>query len=113
MVYSLIQPSLAGGEISPSLYGRVDLEKYQTSLRRCRNFIVRQFGGLDNRPGFRYLGSAKYADRTARLIPFQFSVSQTYALELGDYYFRVWSNGVLVTDGGGSPIEVATPWPAQ
>lgn len=111
MVYSLIQPSLAGGEISPSLYGRVDLEKYQTSLRRCRNFIVRQFGGLDNRPGFRYLGSAKYADRTARLIPFQFSVSQTYALELGDYYFRVWSNGVLVTDGGGSPIEVATPWP--
>lgn len=111
MAYSLIQPSLAGGEISPSLYGRVDLEKYQTSLRRCRNFIVRQFGGLDNRPGFRYLGSAKYADRTARLIPFQFSVSQTYALEVGDYYFRVWSNGALVTDDGGSPIEVATPWP--
>lgn len=111
MAYSLIQPSLAGGEISPSLYGRIDLEKYQTSLRRCRNFIVRQSGGLDNRPGFRYLGGAKYSDRTARLIPFQFSVSQTYALELGDYYFRVWSNGVLVTDVGGSPVEVATPWP--
>lgn len=111
MAYSLIQPSLAGGEISPSLYGRIDLEKYQTSLRRCRNFIVRQSGGLDNRPGFRYLGSAKYSDRTARLIPFQFSVSQTYALELGDFYFRVWSNGELVTDGGGSPVEVATPWP--
>ncbi|MDH8346277.1 hypothetical protein QIG64_28110, partial [Klebsiella pneumoniae] len=46
------------------------------------------------------------------LIPFQFSVSQTYALELGDHYFRVWSNGALVTDGGG-PVEVATPWPVS
>ena len=42
MAYSLVQPSLAGGEISPSLYGRIDLEKYQTSLRRCRNFIGSQ-----------------------------------------------------------------------
>lgn len=100
MAYSLVQPSLAGGEISPSLYGRIDLEKYQTSLRRCRNFIVRQSGGIENRPGFRFPGSAKYADRYCRLIPFQFSVSQTYALELGDHYFRVWSNGALVTDGG-------------
>ncbi|HBQ9339418.1 MULTISPECIES: hypothetical protein [Klebsiella] len=112
MAYSLVQPSLAGGEISPSLYGRIDLEKYQTSLRRCRNFIVRQSGGIENRPGFRFLGSAKYADRYCRLIPFQFSVSQTYALELGDHYFRVWSNGALVTDGG-SPVEVATPWPVS
>ena len=113
MAYSLIQPSLAGGEISPSLYGRTDLEKYQTSLRRCRNFIVRQSGGLDNRPGFRYLGNAKFPDRGARLIPFQFSVSQTYVLELGDFYFRVWSDGALITDGGGSPLEVATPWPVS
>lgn len=112
MAYSLVQPSLAGGEISPSLYGRIDLEKYQTSLRRCRNFIVRQSGGIENRPGFRFPGSAKYADRYCRLIPFQFSVSQTYALELGDHYFRVWSNGALVTDGG-SPVEVATPWPVS
>ena len=47
MTTSLIQPSFAGGEVSPSLYGRVDLEKYQTSLRRCRNFIVRQYGGRE------------------------------------------------------------------
>ena len=33
MAYSLVQPSLAGGEISPSLYGRIDLEKYQTALK--------------------------------------------------------------------------------
>jgi hypothetical protein len=56
---------LPGGEISPSLYGRIDLEKYQTSLRRCRNFIVRQSGGIENRPGFRFLGARNMQTVTA------------------------------------------------
>ena len=30
---------LLGGEIAPSLYGRVDMAKYATALRKCRNFI--------------------------------------------------------------------------
>lgn len=49
MAYSIIQPSFSGGEIAPSLYGRVDMAKYATALRKCRNFIVRQYGGAENR----------------------------------------------------------------
>jgi hypothetical protein len=112
MATSLIQPSLAGGEVSPTLYGRTDLEKYQSSLRKCRNFIVRQYGGVENRPGLRYIGNAKFSDRKSRLIPFQFSTTQTYILEFGDYYFRVWTNGAQVVSGG-SPVEVATPYPVS
>jgi hypothetical protein len=116
MTTSLIQPSFAGGEVSPSLYGRVDLEKYQTSLRRCRNFIVRQYGGVENRPGTRYVASAKYADRKCRLIPFQFNSEQTYVLEVGDQYFRVFMDGeqVIYSSGGsaGQPVDVPTPWAA-
>ncbi len=114
MAVSAMQASFAGGEISPNLYGRVDLERYASSLRRCRNFIVRQFGGVDNRPGFRFIGEAKYAGQTCRLIPFQFSVSQTFALEFGDKYMRVWSNGtqLVYTTGPsiGQPVEVVTPY---
>lgn len=116
MTTSLIQPSFAGGEVSPSLYGRVDLEKYQTSLRRCRNFIVRQYGGVENRPGTRYVAPAKYADRKCRLIPFQFNSEQTYVLEVGDQYFRVFMDGeqVVYSSGGsaGQPVDVTTPWAA-
>lgn len=116
MAISAMQPSFAGGEISPNLYGRVDLERYGNSLRRCRNFIVRQFGGIDNRSGFRYLGSAKNADQKCRLIPFQFSVDQTFALEFGDLYMRVWSNGEQVVYSSGSsagqPVEISTPYVA-
>ncbi|HID9280213.1 TPA: hypothetical protein ACXIZC_002789 [Serratia marcescens] len=114
MTTSLIQPSFAGGEVSPSLYGRVDLEKYQTSLRRCRNFIVRQYGGVENRPGTRYVAPAKYPDRKCRLIPFQFNSEQTYVLEVGDRYFRVFMDGeqVVYSSGGsaGQPVDVPTPW---
>ncbi|CAB1223472.1 hypothetical protein SFB10_3566 [Serratia liquefaciens] len=116
MTTSLIQPSFAGGEVSPSLYGRVDLEKYQTSLRRCRNFIVRQYGGVENRPGTRYVAPAKFPDRKCRLIPFQFNTEQTYVLEVGDHYFRVFMDGAQVVYSSGAsvgqPVDVATPWAA-
>lgn len=47
--YQLIQPSFAGGEIGPSLYGRIDMAKYRSIARKCDNFIVRQHGGVENR----------------------------------------------------------------
>lgn len=77
MAISWIQPSFAGGEIGPSLYGRIDMAKYQVALRKCDNFIVRQYGGVENRPGTRFVGAAKYPNRKCRLIPFQFSTVQT------------------------------------
>lgn len=104
----LVQPSFTGGEISPSLYARTDLERYASSLKTCRNFIVSSFGGVYNRPGFRYIAASK-ANQKVRLIPFQFNTTQTYVIELGANYARVYSNGFQVTSGG-TPVEIATPW---
>lgn len=116
MAVSAMQASFAGGEISPNLYGRVDLERYASSLRRCRNFVVRQFGGIDNRPGFRFIGESKFSGQASRLIPFQFSVSQTFCLEFGNLYVRIWSNGAPVVystgPNAGQPVEVVTPYVA-
>ena len=68
MAVSWIQPSFSGGEIAPSLYGRIDMAKYQVALRKCDNFIVRQYGGVENRPGTQFIAAAKYPDRKCRLI---------------------------------------------
>jgi hypothetical protein len=38
--------SFAAGEITPELYGRVDLTKYQTGLSRCLNFTILPHGPL-------------------------------------------------------------------
>ncbi len=114
MAYSIIQPSFSGGEIAPSLYGRIDLAKYSTALRKCENFLVRQYGGIENRPGTKFIAAAKYPNKKCRLIPFQFSTVQTYALEMGDKYMRVIKDGgqVLYADGEhkGEIFELTTPY---
>ncbi|WP_105668957.1 hypothetical protein [Cronobacter dublinensis] len=110
MPISWIQPSFAGGEIAPSLYGRIDMAKYQVALRRCSNFIVRQYGGVENRPGTQFIAATKYANKKCRLIPFQFSTVQTYALEFGDKYMRVFKDGGQVLSTSGAVYEIATPY---
>lgn len=102
----LIQPTFTGGELSPSLHGRVDIERYGNSLAKATNFIVRPTGGIVNRPGFQYLGDPA---GQCRLIPFLYSTSVAYVVELSNLKARFWANGALV-ESGGSPVEVVTPY---
>ena len=90
---TLAQLSFSGGEITPSLYGRVDQSKYQTGLRTLRNYIVMRHGGAQNRPGTGFIGEVKDSSKTVRMIPFIFNSEQTYVLEFGDEYMRVIRNG--------------------
>lgn len=106
---SLLQPSFSGGELAPSLYGRVDMDRYQISLKTLRNCIVMQYGGAQNRAGSKYLGATKNSTGNIRLIPFIFNQDQTYVLEVGDQYLRFWQDGAQL-ESGGLPYEVATPW---
>lgn len=91
---TIIQRSLSGGELVPALYSRVDLSKYQTGLRTLRNMFVMRHGGGTNRPGTMYLANAKYDDRACRIVPFVFSPTVTYQLEIGHFYIRPIRNGV-------------------
>lgn len=111
MAANLIQPSFAGGELSPSLYSRVDIARYGTSLRKNKNFIVRPYGGVDNRPGLQFISEVKASATTTRLIPFEYSSTIAYVIELGDEYARFIFQGAQV-ESGGSPVEIATPWSA-
>lgn len=95
---TLVQLSFSGGEITPSLYGRVDQSKYQTGLRALRNYIVMRHGGAQNRPGTEFMGEVKDSSKTVRLIPFIFNADQTYMLEFGDEYMRVIRNGAYQYD---------------
>lgn len=91
----VIQPSFTAGELSPSMYGRIDFARYYTGLKTCRNFIVRQYGGIVNRPGTKLVAETK-SSGAVRLIPFQFNTEQAYVLEFGDQYMRVHKDGATV-----------------
>ena len=60
--------SFAAGELSPQLFGRLDLGKFQTGVAKALNFIVTPQGPIDNRPGFAYVNKAKYENSRAALI---------------------------------------------
>lgn len=104
-----IQPSFAGGEYSPAIYPRVDLEKYKSGLRTAYNFIVHPQGGASNRCGFEYIASTKYSNSMSVAQEFIFSQDQAYALEFGHLYVRFFTDGAQLTSGG-TAYEVATPY---
>jgi hypothetical protein len=103
-VPSLIQRSLAGGIIGPELAGRADQAKYQTGLKDAINVIVQRYGGVTNRSGTRFVAETRHGDAyQCRIIKFVFNTEQTYVLEFGEQYMRVYRNG-------GAVIPDATAW---
>jgi len=87
-----ILTNFARGEFSPRLDGRTDIEQYQMSARTLENITVRSFGGASNRPGTYFVSEVKDSTKITRIIPFQFSTTQTYILELGDEYIRFYKD---------------------
>lgn len=110
---STIQNSFTGGELSPSLFGRTDLAKWQNGASTMRNFFGNYRGGASTRAGFAYVGTCKQSpgtngtDAPPRDIPFQFSINQGYVLEFGDQYMRVKSDGAYVIEDT-QDVESAT-----
>lgn len=107
--------AFSGGELSPFVDPRVDLEKYRSGCTELRNFIPNVFGGAFRRPGTIYLGEAKHPDKKSRLEKFEFSVTTTFIIEFGDFYARFWTTGPnpqLIEDpeNPGYPYEIITPW---
>lgn len=102
MGVAVIQPSFAAGEVSPNLYARVDLAKWHVGAALIRNCFIDYRGGLSSRPGSRFVGASKqvYGSGAPRLIPFQFSQTQTYVLEFGNQYIRFITNGGYILETG-------------
>ena len=95
-----VQRGFPGGEISPSLHARVDLARYQTGLKTCRNWIIRRDGAATTRPGSEFLSEVKDSTKKVKLIPFIFNNAQTYVLEFGHLYIRFYRAGAPILETG-------------
>ncbi len=102
------QVSFAAGEIAPALYGNVSLAKLHAAVTTGRNAIVSYRGGMYSRAGTAYVNRSKQpvTSPPPRLIKFQFNINQGYALELGDNYMRVYTNGQPIVEGPTTIIGV-------
>lgn len=96
MATNLIQTSFFGGELSPNLYGMVDLAKYKSSTSLMRNWYADYRGGASTRFGTKFVNQAKISSAPVRLIPFAASFNVGYVMEFGDHYIRFHNLGAPV-----------------
>lgn len=93
--------SFSAGEVSPYLYGRTDLVKYQTGAARLENLLVLPQGPVMKRRGTRYVMAV---DRHVRLVPFVFSRTDKVVMEFSDLLIRFIVNDAYVA------ATVVTPY---
>lgn len=103
-----LKPSFAGGELTPALYGRTDLQKYDVGAAVLENAIVLRYGGVTRRPGFRHVEQTA-ANKKARLIPFSYNAEQNYVIEFTDKKARIYANGEILKKNN-VIVEVTTPY---
>ena len=102
-----IQPSFAAGELTPSLYGRVDMAKYNVGLKICENFLIHPHGGVSRRPGTHYVATAA---GPCRLVPFIYNESVAYVIEISAGTMRFFRDAQLVGNLSGVPYSLAEIW---
>lgn len=102
-----VQTNFSSGELDPLLRARVDLPAHANGLEEATNVIVQPQGGVRRRPGTKYImslpnSSTPSAGNGTRLVPFEFSTSDSYMLCFTDSRMYVFKNGVqqLAINGG-------------
>ena len=106
---TLALTSFVSGELGAKLDGRTDFAKYNTGAKTLENFLIHPQGSATRRVGTQFIAEVKDSTKKTRLIPFEFSTVQTYVLEFGNQYMRVYKDKGQVQSGG-SAFELATPY---
>ena len=77
---TLALTSFIAGEFSPKLDGRTDFEKYSSGCKTLENMLVHPQGMASRRVGTQFISEIKTSSLKTRLIPFEFSTTQTLSL---------------------------------
>ena len=100
-----IQTNFSTGELDPLLRSRIDLAQYNNALAKATNVLVQPQGGIRRRPGLKHIAELPSAAADGvRLVPFEFSVDDSYMLCFTNNRMYVFKDGVQITDinGGGT-----------
>ena len=96
------QTNFSVGELDPLIRARTDLQQYQNALEEATNIIIQPQGGFKRRDGLKFIHDfgATYTD--FKVIPFEFSVDDSYLLVLVNQRIYIFKTGVLQTNINGS-----------
>lgn len=100
----MIRVAFNGGELSPQVQMRADLDVFQRGCSCVENFDIGQAGGVTRRRGFRRFCQAR--GKNSRVFDYVYSNAERYLVELSEWGVRVFApeSGELVWEGE-SPYE--------
>lgn len=102
------QTNFSVGELDPLLRARTDLSQYQNALEEATNVIIQPQGGLKRRDGLKFIHNFGGTFTSFKLIPFEFSVTDSYLLAVVTGRIYVFKDGVLQTNINGSGNDYIT-----
>lgn len=109
---TLKQANFGGGQLSPLLVARADLQKHQTGLKTARNVIPLPQGAFMKRPGTKWIWYTKVAADAARVFPFQYSTDDAYVVLAGDLTFRFVKDYDIICNTAQSITSITKANPA-
>lgn len=104
---SKVIQSFNSGELSPLMDSRIDQDKYNAGCRTLENFIPLIYGGVKRRPGTEFIARQHTAGSKGRVIAFERSVTNTYALGFENQRIRVFKGDADATTLGDRIYETA------
>jgi len=101
------QTNFSTGELDPLLRARVDLQTYNNALAKATNVLIQPQGGLRRRPGSKHIlelpnTGTESAGNGVRMVPFQFSVDDSYMLVFVPTRMYVIKDGSVIADINGT-----------
>ena len=106
-----IQTNFTTGEVDPLLKSRIDINQYYNALDQARNVLIQPQGGIERRPGLQFIfevPSAANPQNGMKLIPFEFSTTQSYMLLFVHNRMYIFKNKELVTNINSSGNDYLT-----
>jgi hypothetical protein len=91
--------NFTAGELSPRLDGRTDLTKYAAGCSNLENLVIYPHGAAARRPGTTHVAEVADSSKKTRLIPFEFSTTQTYILEFSNLKIRFFKDNGAILEG--------------
>lgn len=102
------QTNFSVGELDPLIRARTDLQQYQNALEEATNVVIQPQGGFKRRDGLQFIHDFGGTFTDFKVIPFEFSVTDSYLLVFVNQRIYVFKAGVLQTNINGSGNDYIT-----
>lgn len=102
------QTNFSVGELDPLLRSRTDLNQYKNALETAENVTIQPQGGARRRAGLEFIYDFGSSFTSFKLIPFEYSVDDSYLLVVVTGRIYVFKNGTLQTNINSSGNDYIT-----